>query len=193
MKRILGILGILIAVMVVTGILQPAFLSGYNLSNVTQLSAYFAILSIGVMFVIITGGIDLSIGPVVGLVGCLLPLLIVKYGFHPALAIAFVMGVAALIGTTHGLLITKAKLQPFVVTLCGWLIYRGLARWITGDANQGFGNSFNGLLEISRKKIPLPGDYQVPIPVVYMLIIALLAAIFEQDGLGSLPVCDWSQ
>ncbi|ADG66625.1 inner-membrane translocator [Planctopirus limnophila DSM 3776] len=178
MKRILGILGILIAVMVVTGILQPAFLSGYNLSNVTQLSAYFAILSIGVMFVIITGGIDLSIGPVVGLVGCLLPLLIVKYGFHPALAIAFVMGVAALIGTTHGLLITKAKLQPFVVTLCGWLIYRGLARWITGDANQGFGNSFNGLLEISRKKIPLPGDYQVPIPVVYMLIIAVLAAIF---------------
>ncbi|MBA4032403.1 MAG: sugar ABC transporter permease [Planctomyces sp.] len=178
MKRTLGILCILIVVVIVSRIAEPNFLISRNVSNVTQWSAYFAILSIGAMFVIITGGIDLSIGSVVGLVGCLLPLLIVKHNWSPSVAIPFVIGISATIGVIHGLLITRAKLQPFVVTLCGLMIYRGMARWITGDNNQGFGNKFDYLLEISRWKIPLYKDYVLPIPVVYMLVIAIIAAIF---------------
>jgi len=76
MKKILGILGLLIAVCVVTAVLSDSFLTGYNLENLVRRSALFGILSIGVAFVIITGGIDLSIGSVVCLSGCALPWLL---------------------------------------------------------------------------------------------------------------------
>jgi ribose/xylose/arabinose/galactoside ABC-type transport system permease subunit len=70
MKKNLGILGLLVAVCVVTAVLSGSFLSAYNIENVLRRSALFGILSIGVGFVIITGGIDLSLGSVVCLVGC---------------------------------------------------------------------------------------------------------------------------
>ena len=51
------------------------------------------------------------------------------------------LGISVAIGVIHGLLITKMRLQPFVVTLCGLLLYRGIARGITGDLSQGFGSA----------------------------------------------------
>ncbi|HEY1066481.1 MAG TPA: ABC transporter permease, partial [Pirellulales bacterium] len=89
-------------------------------------------------------------------------------------------GVSLGIGLAHGLLITKLKLQPFVVTLCGLLIYRGVARWITGDATQGYGNSFDGLRSIVTSKVALPFDagFSVPNPLFVMLGLAIVGAIF---------------
>lgn len=143
MNKILGIFGLLIFVCLFTTVLSDSFVSAYNMFNITRWSALFGILSIGVAFVIITGGIDLSIGSVVGLTACLLPMFIVENGWSPSAAIVTVIAISGLIGLTHGLMITKLKLQPFVVTLCGLLIYRGLARRITEDATQGFGQEFD--------------------------------------------------
>ncbi len=72
MKRIQGILGLLVAICVFTAIYNPLFLNETNLYNVIRWTALYGIISIGVAFVIITGGIDLSVGSVVGLTGCLL-------------------------------------------------------------------------------------------------------------------------
>lgn len=149
MKKILGIFGLLVAVCVLTALVNPQFLSAYNLQNIIRWSSLFGVLSIGVAFVIITGGIDLSIGSVVGLVGVLMPIFLVERGWGVAATLATVLGVAAAIGLLHGLLITKLRLQPFVVTLCGLLFYRGIARWLTGDQTQGFGNSFEGLRRLA--------------------------------------------
>ena len=119
MKNILGIFGLLLSVCVVTAMLNPQFLTSFNVQNVIRWSALFAILGIGVAFVIISGGIDLSIGSVVGLTGSLLPWLLVRNEWPIYAAMAAVLAVSLLIGLVHGVLITKLCLQPFVVTLCG--------------------------------------------------------------------------
>ncbi len=145
MNKVLGIFGLLLFVCLFTTVLSESFVGPLNLYNTTRWSALFGILSIGVAFVIITGGIDLSIGSVIGLVACLLPMLIVEQGMSPWLAIAIVMAVSGGIGLLHGLLITRLDLQPFVVTLCGLLFYRGFSRWLTDDQTLGFGSDHEGL------------------------------------------------
>jgi ribose transport system permease protein len=360
--KILGILGLLIAIAVITASINGTFLLENNVENLVRRTALYGILGIGVAFVIITGGIDLSIGSVVALVGCLLPFLIkmefrtpdqreilevnqgtptvlvagafdsLKPGdflhvsgdgpnkivlpvkavrFDPQfdfygrrqpttqveltqpvhvpiavgkatkaykissvdaatrnlevattdrppvardritlasaegtglyqvevvradaepdhvhlevsdpsqrlgrvpfqyamiqrhaqpmtvpVAVSFLLLLSAGIGLFHGLLITKLKLQPFVVTLCGLLLYRGIARGITADQTQGFGTLFTDLrylatgnpfaipvpflnwLSVRSTRGPLWTWIDVPMPFVIMTILAIVAAIF---------------
>ena len=157
--KILGILGLLIAVSVLTTLINPRFLIEQNVENLVRRTALFGILGIGVAFVIITGGIDLSIGSVVALVGTLLPWLLVVQGWQVGAAIPFLLVVSLLIGVAHGLLITKLKLQPFVVTLCGLLMYRGIARGITQDQTQGFGIGYRALRYLSTGT-----PFSIPVP-----------------------------
>lgn len=178
MKKILGIFVLLIAVCVFTAVLNPNFIGAYNVGNVVKWTSLFAILGIGAAFVIITGGIDLSIGSVVGLVGTLLPWLLVKHGWSPVLALSAGMAVALVIGLIHGLLVTRLRLQPFVVTLCGLLVYRGIARTLTHDQEQGFGSKFDDLRWLAVGKVPLVGDYWLPVPFFIMIVLAVLAAVF---------------
>ena len=88
MKKILGILGLLIAICVFTATLNENFLSAYNMQNTIRWTALYGIISIGVAFVIISGGIDLSIGSVVGLVGSLLAWLLSVKGVPVPAALA---------------------------------------------------------------------------------------------------------
>ncbi|MDG1833446.1 MAG: ABC transporter permease, partial [Verrucomicrobiota bacterium] len=70
-KNILGILGLLIAIFAITAVLNPKFISAYNMQNLVKWSSLYSIMGVGVEFVIITGGIDLSIGSVIGLTASL--------------------------------------------------------------------------------------------------------------------------
>jgi len=179
-SKTLGILGLLIVVCLVTWIRNPdAFASANNVENLMRRTALFGIISIGVAFVIITGGIDLSIGSVIGLVGSLLPYLLVEEGWPMPLVLLLLAVLAPAIGLVHGLLITKLRLQPFVVTLCGLLVYRGIARGITGDATQGFGQDYLGLRTLAGD-IPLPffEEFQLPVPFVMLVVLAIVAAVF---------------
>ena len=177
MKKILGILGLLLAIFVVTWIVEPKFVSAYNLQNIIRWTSLFGIISIGVAFVIITGGIDLSIGSLIGLVGCLLPMLLAA-GHPPVIALLAVVVLSLAIGLMHGLLITRLGLQPFVVTLCGLLFYRGFARWLTHDQVQGFGSSYEGLRQLAIGKVSLGGGFALPIPFFLLLLAGVLAALF---------------
>ena len=177
MKKILGILGLLLAIFVVTWIVEPKFVSAYNLQNIIRWTSLFGIISIGVAFVIITGGIDLSIGSLIGLVGCLLPMLLAA-GYSPGTALVAVVVLSLAIGLIHGLLITRLGLQPFVVTLCGLLFYRGFARWLTHDQVQGFGSSYEGLRQLAIGKVSIGGGFALPIPFFLLLLAGVLAALF---------------
>jgi ribose transport system permease protein len=157
--KILGILGLLVAVAILTTVLNPRFLLEANVENLIRRTALFGILAIGVAFVIITGGIDLSIGSVVGLVGCLLPWLLIAHQWPVWGAVSFILLVSLLIGLAHGLLITKLKLQSFVVTLCGLLLYRGIARGITADQTQGFATGYRAL-----RYLATGSPFSVPVP-----------------------------
>ncbi|MEQ1633067.1 MAG: ABC transporter permease, partial [Planctomycetota bacterium] len=131
MKKILGIAGLLTAVFVVTSLLAQqadgsnTFLTAYNLENLLQRIGMYGVLSIAAAFVIVTGGIDLSIGSVVCVAGCTLPHLVVTAGCPAWAALPLVLLLSSLIGLWHGVLVVFVRLQPFVVTLCGLLLYRG--------------------------------------------------------------------
>jgi len=152
-RKLIGIVTVFLLVFLATGAARPdEFFQPYNLQNLIRWTALYGILSIGVVFPILTGGIDLSIGSVVGLVGALLPWLLVEAGFGVAPALLIVVVVSLAIGAFHGLLVTRLHLQPFVVTLCGLLLYRGLARWLTDDQTQGFGTGYQGLRTLATGK-----------------------------------------
>ncbi len=178
MKKVLGIFGLLVFICIATHIMSDAFLTEFNIENLIRRSALFGILSIGAAFVIITSGIDLSIGSVVCLIGCLLPWMLVERGMSVPVSLFAVLAVSLLIGFTHGLLITKIKLQPFVVTLCGLLFYRGLTRGIVHDQTQGFRGGFSGLRVLSQGQLPIPGtEFGIPNPCLILVVVAIAAII----------------
>ena len=138
MKKEIGISILLIVVCVVTSIKNPLFLSAVNLENTANLIGLFGVFSLGTGLVIITGGIDLSVGSMCALPGVFLAMALSEWHWPWPLAVLVVLGISMLLGLAHGLLITRAKLQPFIVTLCGLLIYRGAARYIADDSTKGF-------------------------------------------------------
>lgn len=180
MRKILGISALLLVVCVLTALASSSFLSGYNLENLFRRTALFGIISIGVAFVIVTGGIDLSIGSVVCLVGCGVPWLLTTQGWPVSAALAVAAVVSAGIGLFHGLLITRLGLPPFVVTLCGLLLYRGVARGFTQDQTVGFGSGYKGLRLLSTGEIPIPfvSGFSIPAPWIFLIGVAVLAAVF---------------
>jgi ribose transport system permease protein len=180
MKKILGITGLLAVVCIITALASDSFLSGYNLENLVRRTALFGIISIGVAFVIVTGGIDLSIGSVVCLVGCGLPWLLTTHHWPVPAALALVAAVSVGIGLFHGLLVTKLRIPPFVVTLCGLMMYRGIARGFTNDQTVGFGSEFKVLRTLSTGEIGIPfiRGFSIPAPWITLLVVAVLGAIF---------------
>ena len=96
---------------------SPRFLTGANLSLVLQQVMVVGVLAIGQTLVILTGGIDLACGMIMALGSITMSLLVVKHGWHPAVAIAGGMSVTTLAGMVNGLLVTRIKLPPFIVTL----------------------------------------------------------------------------
>ena len=140
-KKETAIFLLLVVLCAIVTALNPRFLSPANLQNTARLIGAFGIFSLGLGLVIITGGIDLSVGSSFALLGVLLSMMLTEWGLPWPLAVLAIVGLAALLGAVHGLLITRLRLQPFVVTLCGLLVYRGLARFIADDETKGFGDA----------------------------------------------------
>src|SRR6476620_3164917 len=129
-RKEIGILLLLVALCTVVAIASPQFLSVANLQNVGRLAGTYGIFSIGVGVVIITGGIDLSVGSICALLGVLLSMMLVEWRWPAGVALAAAVTLGACLGAIHGLLVARLRLQPFIVTLCGLLLYRGAARYI---------------------------------------------------------------
>jgi ribose transport system permease protein len=282
----LGIVLLLLAILLVTSILQPGFVSNENLQSLIRWTSLFGFCSIGVAFVIITGGIDLSIGSLIALSGCLMIILldaryeptgrdatvtavstfrspsgrvlpVVEFAagaerpapddryawtdrfgsqvqatvlsvetagagwrvtmrepgllIEPGKALAWskfrhrpvplvlgaVLLVSLLIGLVHGLLVTKIRLQPFVVTLCGLLIYRSLSRILAGDRPLGLGTT------LDQVKLLFRGDsFSLPVPLVPLISqghwspwqwdrVARTWALDEQGQRIAVPWMEW--
>ena len=171
MKKEIGIFAMLVILCIVVTILNPLFLSVMNLQNTARLVGMFGIFSIGVGIVIITGGIDLSVGSLFALFGVLLSFMLMRWGWPWPLAIAAILLIAIAIGVFHGFLVTKMNLQSFIVTLCGLLFYRGLARYIAEDQTLGFGycTGFETLQKLTTGQV-----LGVPMPFVLLIIISFI-------------------
>lgn len=177
--KLLVIFGLLLLLFTATSLLQPSFRDPGTLTNTMRWIGLYGIISIGVAFVIITGGIDLSIGSLIALSGVMLPMLLKGDIFFSdpvpvPLAFGLVLLISLAIGLFHGVLVTKLGLQPFLVTLCGLFIYRGLARAAGNDQTQGFGGDFGGLKDALVKDKLF--DF-VPMSFVVLIIIGIITAI----------------
>jgi ribose transport system permease protein len=137
-RKDVGLLILILVVGTVVAIINPRFLSPVNLSNTANLIGLFGIFALGQAFVIISGGIELSVGSIIALLGVIFVDFVAGGAVPPGAAFIIVVLLGCLLGLVHGLLITRVGLQPFVVTLCGLLIYRGVARYYTDDATAGF-------------------------------------------------------
>src|SRR6185437_4097821 len=180
-KKELGLLILLIVVGGLTAALNPRFLSGVNLLDMANLIGLFGIFSIGEGLVIITGGIDLSVGSMFALLGVVFIDLLVNHGMPwPAAIAATVLG-GVVLGAIQGWLVTRARLQPFVVTLCGLLIYRGAARYYTDDATMGFGygDEFDALGWLaSGRSWGIPHSFMLLILVGLVMTVVLHRSVF---------------
>ena len=182
-RKDLGLLVLILVVGAVVAIINPRFLSPINIANTANLVGLFGIFSIGQAFVIITGGIELSSGSVIALLGVLFIDLIANKGVPWPLAIVIILILGIVIGLLHGALITRLRMQPFVVTLCGLLIYRGVARFYTKDGTAGFpfGVNFPDLewLTVGRTDIAalLSGGNVTSVPIPHSFFVMLVIAI----------------
>jgi ribose transport system permease protein len=163
MKRLLaanarqfGTLAVLVALCGVITVLTPYFLTVPNLLNVAQQTAINAVIAVGMTFVIISAGIDLSVGSILAFSGVVLAQGL-KAGWPPALAILAGLGVGLLCGAANGLLITLGRLPPFIATLGMMSVARGAALLATdGRPISGFGEGFRWIANGHVAGIPAP-------------------------------------
>jgi galactofuranose transport system permease protein len=134
---------IALVILVVFGTLRYGenFATGFNLSSFTGDTAKYGLVALGMTFVIMTGGIDLSVGSVVAL-GGVVAIKVSEHGLLPGLLAGTATGAA--VGALNGVLITKLRLQPFIVTLATLLAVRGFALTLAG----------------TRAAVAAPGDFQ---------------------------------
>lgn len=123
-----------VALAVAGSVRYDNFLAPQVFLNLLVDNAFLCIVAVGMTFVILTGGIDLSVGAVVSLTTMILASLVQDHGVSPLLAIPLVLAVGALFGLLHGVLIQRFGLQPFIVTLAGMFLARGLAFLISTES-----------------------------------------------------------
>lgn len=162
--------GALIVVFVFLSIASPDFLTVNNLFNVGVQISVTAVIAVGITLVIITAGIDLSVGSVAALAGVLGVMTMVDLGFSPLLAIIAGTLVGAGAGLVNGFLITVANLPPFIATLGMLTVARGLVYVVTGGvAVFGAPDSFRLLGQGVVASIP--------IPIIALAVVALAGYI----------------
>lgn len=152
----------------------PGMLSTRVLGNFLTDNAFLGITAVGMTFVILSGGIDLSVGAVIGFTGVLVAVLISWLGFHPLVAFAIAIGVAAVFGGAMGLAIHYLQVPPFIVTLAGMFLARGGASVITQDSVP-IQHEFYSF--VSSLYFRLPGGGRLSSVGLLMVAVFILGAI----------------
>jgi ribose/xylose/arabinose/galactoside ABC-type transport system permease subunit len=168
-----GALAVLILGVIVASIVFPSFATFDNLAGVAIQSSFLIIVALGMAFVIITGGIDLSVGSMFAL-GGVLAAYAAKWGILPGLLLPLV--VCGVIGLAQGLIIAKTGLAPFIVTLAGLLGVRGLLLFITDEGSDTYlVPRDSALLDLGRGTL-----FGIGYPVYVALIFCVLGAVLLQ-------------
>lgn len=163
MQKLGPFLGLIILITIVS-ILNPAFLEPLNILNLLRQISINALIAFGMTFVILTGGIDLSVGAILALSSALTAGFIVS-GMDPILAIIVGCIIGAILGMVNGLLITKGKMAPFIATLATMTIFRGLTLVYT-DGNPITGLGSNYAFQLFGRGYFLG----IPVPAITMLL-----------------------
>ncbi len=175
-SQLAALLGLVVICVVLT-ILTPHFLTLSNFFNISRQAAVITIIAIGETFVILTGGIDLSVGSLVTLTSCAMALVMINTG-DILLGVAVGLAVGLGVGLINGLLIAKAGLPPFIATLGMLGIAQGVALVIT------FGRSMFGLPP-SFRWVGQGTLLGIPVPLILVLVLfAIFHVILTYNRLG---------
>ena len=167
-----GLFLILALLVVAFSLINPNFISLYNIQNIFKQSSINGLIAFGMTFVILLGAIDLSVGSILPLVGFFIGSLLVTYGFPIYIVLPLGIFLGIFLGTINGLLISKYKLQPFIATLVTMAVYRG----ITLVASEGLpvrniANSSEFMGWMNHGQIG-------PIPVFMLILVITLVALY---------------
>jgi|GEM_PF-32304 len=167
---------VMLLLLLVSTILSDAFFTTQNIFNLLRQLSPPTIIAIGMMFVIMTGGIDLSVGSVVA-VGSVLTATLLSQGYSLIATIGVVILAGAAFGVFNGYLIARRRLAPFVVTLAGMTIARGIAFIISrGMPIQ----IFNETLIDSARDIPITDTFSIPAFIVWFVILVVIVLVLLQ-------------
>jgi len=169
-----GVFLILAAMVLFLSVFTNTFFKSTNIFNILRAFSWVAISAFGECMVIITGGIDLSVGSVMGFSGLIAGMLL-RASVNAPLAVAGGLAAGIVIGLLNGLMVTKARLPPFIATLGMLLMARGLCYGLTGgwpvqDLPQGFRN-------LGQFDIPFLGA-GIPLPLVFVVVFGVVMAMF---------------
>lgn len=181
---ILGEYGAFIALallVIVLSIVEPSFRAPSNLMNLLRQASFNGLIAFGMTLVILSDGIDLSVGSVFALSAIICAELLM-FGMPAFVAIVVALIAGTLLGAISGLLVTKGRLQPFIATLITMTAYRGLAKIITGGKpiSQLAGNTTSGeflFKAMGKGNVLLFETIKIPIPAI-ILVLAFLIVFF---------------
>ena len=165
---------ILLAMVAFLSLYTDTFLTSTNIFNILRAFSWIAISAFGECMVIITGGVELSVGSVMGLSGLASAMLLARQVPVPLAVVAGLL-TGLIVGFLNGLMITKGRLPPFIATLGSLLMARGLCYGLTGgwpvrELPQAFRN-------LGQSDIPIAG-FGVPLPLILMLVFAVITSLF---------------
>jgi len=160
---------ILLSLLILFSLIAPNFMTFGNLRILIRQVSFSGIAAVGLMFVMISGGIDLSIGSQVVLTNVLLSIMMVYGKMDPVVAIPLILGVGLLLGAINGLLSITLKVHPLIITLGTAAIFKGIGYIINMSRNiMGFPDSFRWLGQ--------GYVWGIPVPVIVWIIVALIGA-----------------
>jgi ribose/xylose/arabinose/galactoside ABC-type transport system permease subunit len=163
-------------------VFYPGFFSAQVFLNLLIDNAFLFIVAVGMTFVILSGGIDLSVGSVIALTTMVSASLVERHGWSPAAVIPLVLIMGTAFGALQGVLIERFRLQPFIVTLAGMFLARGLCYLISIDSIS-IENTF--FSQVSQTRVPVWGEASLSVGAIIALAAVALgvyAAHFTQFG-----------
>jgi ribose transport system permease protein len=176
-QSLAALLGILLLAIVISPTASDGsriFLQAGNLTDILRQVSLIGIISLAMTFVILTGGIDLSVGSILALSTAVVAMFLTRgYTTHIAVAILAAVAAAALAGALNGVVIAYTGIQPFIVTLASMIGVRGLAKWLTNNQNIdiGFGRDLAAeFAGIFREKIIVIGAYATAAALFWMVL-----------------------
>jgi simple sugar transport system permease protein len=159
---------VLAALYTAASLLYRGFFSAGVLVNILTDNAALGITAVGLTLVIFSGGIDLSVGAVVGFTSIFVATLVQQHGFHPLVASAYALAVGAALGAGMGATIHFFRQPPFLITLAGMFLMRGCAFWITTDSrpiDHGF------FLALTGFAVPFGNWFSLPTTALVLLAV----------------------
>ncbi len=162
---------LLVVLFLVTGLIEPKFFSWANIENILLSSSYIGVLAIGMTFVLLTGGIDLSVGSTMYIAASLTGLMISFWNTPIWLAICVMLAVSAAIGFFNGVIIAKLKLLPFLTTMAMMVLLRGVALVFTKSVLVKLPGALSSMGSVKLLGL-------IPIPVMLFAIVIVIASTY---------------